>query len=109
MEALGSRSRAAHSLGISPRTVARRLAAKPELAMSEADSQALERFFVFKALYESAIDGNVYAQIHLLKLWGWGTTVTTPQPIAPCLPEIEVRLMVDGEPVETGGLDVEQP
>lgn len=79
-EADGIRSRAAHSLGISPRTLARRLASNPALALSREDLEARELFEVIKATYDAAVGRNVYAIIRFLKWLGWDRTVRTPQP-----------------------------
>lgn len=102
----GIRSRAAHLLRISPRTLARRLASNPALALSEEDSETREFFGVVKALYEAAINGNVYAAIQFLKWRGWDREVGTLRPVTDkFLPPGSITLVIEPSPVETGGPD----
>ena len=105
----GIRSQAAHSLGISPRTLARRLASNPALARSQCELEARQDFDVLKALYEAAIGGNVYAQIQLLKWKGWGREVRTPKPAVDfVLPPGSIRLVIQPSPAEIGA-PVDEP
>lgn len=102
-QADGIRSQAAHSLGISPRTLARRLASDPELAISRADREARELFEVLKAVYNAAIGGDVYAQIQWLKSRGWGRDVRTPQlAVEFVLAPGAIRLAAETSTAETG-------
>lgn len=101
--ALGIRSRAAHFLGVCPRTLARRLASNPALALSDSDFEVRQRLDVLKALYEAAINGNVYAQIQFLKLCGWGRTVQRPRRVPDLfLPPGSFTVEIEPSPAETG-------
>ena len=92
-------SAAAHSLGISPATLARRLKENPQLAMSAKDVEAAQNARVKMALYKRAMAGSLPA----IKRWlineaGWiapsERPPRTPQKM-PLTPHLQFRLVTE--------------
>lgn len=97
-QAHGLRSAAAHRLGISPRTLSRRIAANPDLALSPEDRSRAQDLAVLMALYQKATSGNAHACITWLRMAGWGREVKLPVKLptrSDSFPEFEVRLVTD--------------
>ena len=100
-EKFGIVGAAAHSLGISPATLARRLKANPKLARSAETEQIGKDVQALSEIYDAAMAGNLNA----MKWWvknqlGWtlprARPLRTPQKI-PFSPNAKVRL-IEEEP-----------
>jgi hypothetical protein len=76
----GVRSAAAHSLGISPTTLARRLNANPKLAISDKEIEKGREIQALLSIYNRAMAGDLAACIWWLKNQaGWTMPHERPQ------------------------------
>lgn len=97
----GVQSAAAHSLGISPATLARRLKANPNLVLSDADIKKGQDIQALLSIYNRAIAGDLAACIWWARnQMGWTMPHERPQRTPrkmPFDPNWTVKLIKDPE------------